>query len=467
MSWQDGDKPLNKISRRKFLSTSLQVGLGMIGVSALNACAPAATPGASQSAAPATSAPAVPTTAASKGPVTLEFWQIAQGANYDKVLRQLIEEYEDSHPNVKVNLTVQPQKDMDTKVRSVYTSGGPGPDLMICGSVYSLTYARMPYGFIDLTDRIAAEKLKDTIAPSAWETMQENDKQFGVPFTAFLFLLNYNKDLYKAAGLSGPPTTLDELLANSKKITDPSQDRYGFLAFTAFPAWILEQLWYDAGVGYFEGSENFDKYDVTKPITITKPEAVAALEYVKSLAETAPGGLQGNIGVKTGDADAAFAKGNLAHFYTHTIHTSQIQSYNENMVPQKNFDVAAFPKGPKRQGVMFSTEVAGISKGSKDPDAAWDFLKFLSDLEGRIAPSSGTVPLRGDVDVDQNQAGSWLVPIGRQLLQGEVFPQAYFPQQGAFASSLTSNVEAYFLDKKSAEQALSDVATEAAKSLKQ
>jgi len=236
--------------------------------------------------------------------------------------------------------------------------------------------------------------------------------------------------------------------------------------FTTFPAWPLEQLWYNRGVGYFEGSEDFRQYDTTKPITMTRPEAVAALEYLRSLAETAPGGLAGNIGVGTADADVKFAKGNLGHFYTHTIHTSQIEGYNPKMVPRKNFDVMTFPKGSKRRGQMFSSSVFGISKLSKDPDAAWEFVKFLSDQwEGRIAPSIGTVPCRQDAKVDETAVGSWLVPIGRQLLAGEIFSQATFPQVEAFAVALRPNVEAYFLGKKTALQALEDAAAEGKKAL--
>lgn len=466
MSKDDNATPSKDVSRREFLTTSVKLGMGLAGATILGAsCAPAAAPTTSPTQATATSVP-VAASPIAKGPVTLEFWQIGQGDNYDKVIKQAIQDFQNSHRNIKVNLSTNPTQDIDTKARSIFTSGGPGPDVVITGSVYSLTYANMPYGFIDLTDRIQAEGIQNKIPPSAWVTMTQNNRMFGIPFTAFVFLLNYNKDLYQQAGISGPPETMDELLANCKKINDPNKDRFGYLSFTAFPAWQLEQLWYDNGVGYFEGSENFDKYDITKPITITKPEAVAALQYVKSLAETAPGGLQGNIGVKSGDADAAFAKGNLAHYFTHTIHTSQIQSFNPKMVPLQNFDVAVFPKGSKRRGAMFSTEVIGITKGSTDHDAAWEFVSYLSgQVEGKIAPSDGTLPVRQDAVTDDKQLGSWLLPIGRQILAGEVFPQSFFPQASVFAKSLTSNEEAVFLGKKTAEQALADVAADAKKSL--
>jgi ABC-type glycerol-3-phosphate transport system substrate-binding protein len=445
------------VSRRQFLVTSARVALGVGVASLVTACAP--------------QVPAAPTAQSSgpvpKGPVTLEFWQIAQGPNFDTVMKDAITAFESSHPSIKVNLSVEPFQDMDTKIRPIFTSGGPGPDVLMTGSVATLTYARMPFGYMDLTDRIAAAQLRDKTPATAWAAMTDNGRLFGIPFDAFPFLLHYNRDLYEAAGVSRPPETQDELLSAVKKIHDPSKNQFGFLVFTSFPAWILEQLWYNNGAGYFEGSEDFKQYDTTKPIAITEPEAVASLEFARQLAETAPGGLAGNIGVKTSDSDAMFARGNLGHFYTHTIHTSQIPGLNQNnMVPKKNFDVAVFPAGSKRRGTMFSTSVFGVAKKTKDADASWEFVKYLSDeWEGRIAPAIGCVPARNDAKIDESAVGGWLIPVGRQVLSGDTFLQSYFPQTTSFATALTPNVEAYFSEKKSAKQALEDVAAEAKKSL--
>jgi multiple sugar transport system substrate-binding protein len=454
----------SKLTRREFLGTSLKIGLGAVGVAVAGVgCAPAATP----QAAPATPTPqpAAPT-AIPKEPVVLEYWQIEQGPNFAKVMDEAMKEFEDLYPNIRVNLSVAPYQEMNNRVFPVFTNGGPGPDIFMTGGVITTTLARMPYGYIDITDRVKASGMKDKIPPGVWPPMEDEGKVFGMPLDALPFMLTYNKDLYEAVGIAGPPETWEELLEVAKKIHDPSKDRFGFLAFSVWPAWPLEQLWYDSGVGYFEGSEDFRQYDITKPITITKPEAVEALEYLHSLAETAPGGLPGNI-VDDGTADQVFAEGKLAHYFTHTIHTSQISDFNPAMVPGKNFDVEVFPKGPKRRGLLFTTAVYGISKLSKDPDAAWEFIKFLSDKwEGRLAPSIGNIPVRQDVEADKDAVGSWLLPVGREALAGDIFPQAYFPGVEAFAQVLRPNVEAYFLGKKTAKQALEDIAAEAERVLK-
>src|SRR6185503_9373865 len=131
--------------------------------------------------------------AAQKGPVALEFWQIAQGAEFDKLMKQMIKEFEGTHRNIRVNHSIQPSSDLDTRVRPIFTSGGPGPDVLYTGSVYTLSYAKMPFGFIELTDRINAAALKSRTPAGVWITMTEKNKVFGVPLIAYPFLLHYNK----------------------------------------------------------------------------------------------------------------------------------------------------------------------------------------------------------------------------------------------------------------------------------
>ncbi len=446
----------SKLTRRKFLETSLKVGVGAAGmVTAGIGCVPqAVTP-------PATSQPVAPTTPSVK-PAVVEFWQIGQGEGFHNVMAEAIQEFENTHPNVKVSLTEQPAGDLRAKVFPILTDGGPGPDVIYDGSVMSFTYAGMPFGFMDISDRVEATGIKEATPASAWATMQKEGEIFGLPWGAFPFYLVYNKDLYEEVGIADLPQTWEDLTAVVDKLHDPSKDRFGFLNTGGrWASWLLETLWYDSEVGYFEGSEDFLQYDVTKPITITRPEAVAALEYMRSLCETAPGGLQGNIGVGTGDVVARFAQGNIGHIFVHAILVNIIQEQNPEMVPKKNFDVMVFPNGPKRGGVMFSTSVLGVTKLSKNPDAAWEFVKFISDWEGRIAPAGGLAPVRTDVEVNEDLPGSWLVPAGREALSGSAFPQAYFPEYDSLRLPLGDNIEAYFLDQKTAEEALKDTAAQA------
>ncbi len=467
----DGMAP-RSTTRRSFLLRALALTGG---ASLLAACGPSAptqpatgVPPAPAGAQPTTGAaqPATPGQPAAKasGPVELSFWYQAQGPTFVPVIKAMVAAFESEHPTIKVRVEEYPTLDMRQKLQPIFTAGGPGPDIVHEGAVVTLSYAHQPYGFIDLTDRVKAANLKSLTPPASWAPLEENGKAYGIPMAAFTYLLAWNQDLYDAAGIKTGPESWDELLANARKITDPQKNTYGFITQTdRFISWPLEILWYDSGVGYFEGSENFLTYDTKKPFSFNNAKGVAALEFLKSLSETAPGGLQGNINQTSPTATTAMSQGNLAHLYTHTIQINQITGQNAKLVGGKNLQVQLFPRGSDKRGVIFSTSVLGIAKGAKDYDAAWEVLRFVSDKwEGQLAPAIGNVPVRQDAKIPADAAGGWLIePARKALAIQDAVPQPFFPELDNVRNPLSKNVQAYFLGQMSAEQALTATAKDA------
>ncbi len=445
-----------KLTRRRLLATSASIAAGgLLGAGLFKWPLPS-------NPAALAAAPAAP-----KGPITLKFWYIAQGPAFEPVLKAVVKHFEETHPSIKVEVDVQPTVEMRNKVRPVFTTGGPGPDVLYEGAVQTLTYATMPFGFIDIGDRVKASGVKERSPKAAWAPLESGGKTYGVPLNAFPFFMGYNKDLYTAAGLRAIPQDWEEQLQFMKKIWSAQRDTWGFVTFTnRFVSWLFETLMYDSGIGYFQGSENWDRFDVTRPVTFNSSQGVRILEYIRDLAETAPGGLRGNFGVDSARAIVMFARGNLGHYHGHSIHFSQITLNNPNMVGGRNFDVYAFPKGSRRRGAQFSTSVMGITKGSKDPDAAWDLVGFITDRwEGLLAASIGTVPVRYDVRLPSD-APMWLIDAGRKALAGDSFSSAWFPQLDLVRDALAKEVEAFFLGQKNAKQALDSAAEEFTKQLR-
>lgn len=444
-------QPGAKLTRRRFLTTSAGLAVGSV----LGAGRLAWTPISATSMAAAAPSPSP------RGPVTIKLWYIAQGPAFEPVLKAVVKHFEETHRSIKIELDVQPTTDMRNKIRPIFTTGGPGPDILYEGAVQTLTYANMPFGFIDLTDRVKASGVKERSPKAAWAPLETGGKTFGVPLNAFPFFIGYNKDLYTAAGLRGIPQDWEEQLRFVKRIWNVQRDTFGFVTFTnRFVSWLFETLMYDSGMGYFQGTEEWEKFDVTRPVTFNGPQGVRILEYMRELAETAPGGLRGNFGVDSARAIVMFARGNLGHYHGHSIHFSQITGNNPNMVGGRNFDVYVFPKGPKRQGAQFSTSVMGIPKGSQDPDAAWEAVRFMTDRwEGLLSASIGTVPVRYDVRLPSD-APLWLIDAGRKALAGDSFSSAWFPQLDLVREPLGKEVEAFFLGQKTAKQALDSAAEE-------
>ena len=67
---------------------------------------------------------------------------------------------------------------------------------------------------------------------------------YGVPMQYNLQYLYYNKDLFEEAGLDPeqPPTTMEELAEDAKKLTNPDKNQYG-IGFPTDYASYCEYLW--------------------------------------------------------------------------------------------------------------------------------------------------------------------------------------------------------------------------------
>jgi multiple sugar transport system substrate-binding protein len=435
-------------SRRRFLTSSLAA----IGTSAalpllLDACSSAGG-GGSQTG-----------NGSASNPVTLQFWTSFDTPDFTKALNAAIGTFQRQHPSIRIQTNIQPGTALRQKLIPLLTDGGATIDIIMDSSSEASTYADLPYGYIDLTQQVSSADLKSKILAGSWAPMTVNNQIHAVPFAAYVFFLIYNPKLFSQAGANAVPSSWDGLQQTLSKISQLSKDTFGFLTLTStFISWPLEVLWYDSGVGYFQGSENFTNYNTKNKLTIATPAAVQALEYLKSLAATAPGGLPGNISITTDNQNAAFAKGNLGAIYSSLDELVTIVTDNPSLKPQVDYNLVPFPKGSLRRGVSYSTQALGVPKLSQHPDEAWQFIEFLSSQEGLIAPTLGGVPLRTGGQFVPSGPVAAVLPIARKALLGlddaSPYPQAYFPQLDSIRTPLSQNVQAFFLGQKTALQAL-------------
>ncbi len=195
---------------------------GLIAVLAivLGACSGSATPSPTE-APSATSAPAVESTApespsqAAMEPVTIEWWHITTADPGKTDFQNIADAYMAMHPNVKINITVLENEAFKTKLATQMQSGDV-PDLFQSwgGGIMA---AQADAGMLqDITASIA--DWKDTINPGALSIYSYNGVQYGVPWDMGMIGFWYNKDLFAQAGISAPPTTWDEYLADVKAL---------------------------------------------------------------------------------------------------------------------------------------------------------------------------------------------------------------------------------------------------------
>ena len=93
--------------------------------------------------------------------------------------------------------------------------------------------------WIDMTPYINGPDgidMSSTFPPSALTYTSYNGNQCSLPFLTDVTGMYYNLDMFKAAGISDPPKTTDELLEDAKKLTQFNSD--GSIKVAGFVPWL-------------------------------------------------------------------------------------------------------------------------------------------------------------------------------------------------------------------------------------
>jgi raffinose/stachyose/melibiose transport system substrate-binding protein len=204
----------------------------------LSACSGAATPAPSAatqpSAAPAQSAGSEPSAAAQ--PVTIDWWHITTGEPGKSDFQSIADAYTKDHPNVKIKITVLENEAFKAKLAA--TAPADYPDLFQSWGGGTMA-AQADAGLLkDITSDIAS--WKDTISPGALSIYAYNGKQYGVPWDMGMMGVWYNKDLFSKAGITAPPATWDDFLADITKLKDSGTAP---LAIAGKDKWPSMHLW--------------------------------------------------------------------------------------------------------------------------------------------------------------------------------------------------------------------------------
>ena len=290
------------------------------------------------------------------------------------------------HPNIEIKAENTPWGDLRQKYLT-QAAGGALPDISYIHFSWAQQMAKA--GLLkSLDDYIAAEKdfnLQDFF-PASLPSYQRDGKLWVVPYDEGPMIVYYNKDLFDKAGVKYPDDswTVDDLKAAALKLTsgDGANKVFGLGSMPSAGDSTMSPTW----LAPFGGSY-VDEPAETK-CNLNSPESVAALEFWQELrtkgAVPAPADTQ-NL------AWPAFQFGKIGMWVDGTWATPPIQAGSKF-----KWDMAKFPKGPKAHVMASAGSGYGITRDSKNPDAAWlyinDYLStagqaYMWGITGRGSPA--------------------------------------------------------------------------------
>ncbi|MEV4704767.1 ABC transporter substrate-binding protein [Actinoplanes sp. NPDC049316] len=308
---------------------------------------------------------------------TVELWHFfteREAAAIDTVIK----DFENSHPKIKV--TVKPGQD-DSKMTQAIGAGN-GPDIGLSYSTDIVGKFCSSGAWVDLTPYVKRDNVDlGQLNATTRQYTEYGGKRCAMPFLADAYGMFYNKGLFAAAGIAQPPKTLDELTEDAKKLTvrnaDGSLKTVGFLPLFDFYENAAAHLAPAVGAKWLTGDG--------KSAVGADPAWKTLLTWQKNLVDWYGYDDLRTFRAGLGDefsADNAFQKGRVAI----NIDAEYRLAFLKDQAPKLAYGVAPIPvSDPARYGGGYVTgNIVGISKNAKNPEAAWELIKYLTTNDATI-----------------------------------------------------------------------------------
>lgn len=282
------------------------------------------------------------------------------------------------------------------------------------------------------------------------EGVTYKDNIYAVPWYTDAGLLFYRSDIVKE-----PPKTWEELLKTAKEKKGQNGTDQGFVfqgkQFEGLVTNFTEFLWSNGGK-VLDGDK----------VVVNSPEGVEALQFMVDLVRKEKVSPEGVTTYDTEDSRRPFTEGkavlmrNWPYVWAKSTEPESKVSGKVGMTPM--------PKGPHGQSgaaTLGGWNVA-ISQYSKNPDAAWKFIQFITSEEGQKinAIEGGRIPTLDGLFKDsevlkKNPHFEKLYPV---FLASKARPAT--PQYSAVSEKLQIHIHNALTGQETAQQALDSAAKE-------
>lgn len=318
----------------------------------------------------ATKAPEAAETADTEKDVTIEYWQYEFPAKVE-LINELINEFQSLHPHITVKQTNFPYDQYNQKVATLVPAG-KGPD------VINLYYGWLPKyvssGYLQPLpeDSFPTAEIESNFYPLV-SAAKIDGSYYAIPTAVRTLALFYNKDLLSKAQITELPTTWEELVETSKKLTEvDAKGQFVTEGFAWEPGAQLHH-WYRDGLLHQAGGQDLSE-DRRKILWAETPAGLEAFQYLLDFAIKHKVGINGFY---ENDSNA-FMTGHAALNIDGSFRLGSIKKDFADL----NFGVAPLPsyKSKSAPSSFWANAIPTNVEGDK-LKAASAFIKFLTSKE--------------------------------------------------------------------------------------
>lgn len=391
----------------------------------------------------------VAASASASSTVTLQFWNTYNPVGKPsevKTMQGILNKFEKANPGIKVVSVQVPYGNLLAKFIAAAAAGDP-PALLRSDIAWVPTLAADGI-LLNMSHQKWAQPILKEALPGPLSTNWYENAYYGIPDDTNTQVLFYNKALFSAAGLSGPPTTLSQMWTDAATLTNSAKGVFG-LSVGGVNLWnVAPYIWSNGGAltnpklteadGYMNGSAT--EATITELVNLDKAGDIGS-DFV---------GGSGAVSDETGFSKGEYAMEIDGPWAVPTF----------NAVSGLNYGVAQFPAGPGGSISTVGGEDLVIARDAPNIADAERLAAYLASpyAQAQMAARGDMAAYSTDAKVEVKQ-NPYLAPWAKQLLTAKARPVA--PGYPELNADFEAELQEVLAGKLSVSDAMNTAAEEA------
>jgi multiple sugar transport system substrate-binding protein len=386
--------------------------------------------------------------------ITLKLSGWSSSPSEQRLLDQVLQDFEATHPAIKVRFEVIADQYMDViKTRLI---GDAAPDVFYLDSIEAPFL--MQQNVLEPLDQYItpAFDLED-FEPNLLQPFTLQNQVYGLPKDFSTLALFYNRKAFADAGLSQPPQNWEDLLIDSKKLTidrnkDGKLDQYGLGILPELPRQMPNIIAYGGQVVDQNGNATFASDAGIKGTNLGVQQYRGDRTSARAV----------DVGANNGSE--MFGQGKAAM----VIEGNWAIPYLQDTFPDLDFATAEAPRINNQPATMVFTVAYVMNRQTKQKQAAWELISYLTGKEGmgKWTSTGFALPSRKSVAQELAQSlrgkGDRLRP---PLLAGVSYATPW--QVGQYPAAIVNNFNNQYLSALLGQQPLEEAIVKAQESANQ
>jgi len=382
----------------------------------------------------------------------------ARGTDTTPATEEVIKAFEEEHPNINVEQREMPADTGQSHDQYVtaFSSQSPEIDVFNADVIWPAEFAQANYA-LELDRFIEKDGIDmDAYFPGTVAAGKFNGKQWAMPQYTDAGVLYYRTDI-----VDEPPKTWDELISKASDLQGEKGTEFGYLMQAAqYEGLITNAIEYIASYGGAVVDENNN-------VVVDSPETIKAIEKMTEIVNSdfVPNNITNFMEIET---ENAWIEGNAVFARNWPYMMSSSNDEERSEVVDK-VEMTMLPKGDEKSAAALGGWMTMINRYSEHPEAAWEFVKFISGPKGqKISAVEGGRPptlkeLYDDPEV-QEVSSLFANPEFREVLQSAV-PRPVSPIYPEISDIMQIELSRVLAGEQSAEDAAANMQTKIEKAM--